>query len=166
MQQDLARARRAAGELLAVQIHQAHVAGFQIGFARQGRRAITAFSRDAIRNIAAVAVYVLAQPQLATYINDLRFDLLGFGRIENFVPLTRRRSERRSARRAFRAAAASAVIAATALHCNPARRTRILRRWRQNCARLHYDFLRAGFHCIVNIFQRDDTELTKIETFH
>ncbi len=60
--------------------------------------------------------------------------------------------------RAFRSApTASAVIAATALHRNSARRARILRRRRQNSARLHHGFPSRRPSPRSGIFQRDHT---------
>ena len=82
MQQDFAGARPLARDLLAVEIDQAEIVRRQVVLADQRRRADHLVRPDAVGDVAAVAIDILAVPELLADRADLRFDRFGFGRGE------------------------------------------------------------------------------------
>ncbi len=88
--EDLAGARAAAGELFAFEIDHAEILRAQVGLAQQGGGTEDLVGADAIGDVAAVAVHVLALPELAAHVTDLFLYRFGFGRGEQVITAGRR----------------------------------------------------------------------------
>ena len=83
----LARAHAGAGELVGVEIDQAHVRGRHEALADERGRAEGEIVADADGDVAAVAVGVVALPEPAAHIADALLDHLDGGRIEKAFDL-------------------------------------------------------------------------------
>ena len=79
MQKQLARASFIAGNLFAIDVGEANVGGSEIEFTHERGRAQDRVGTDAIRNIAAVAIDILAHPELASHSANFFLDCFGLG---------------------------------------------------------------------------------------
>jgi len=83
----LAGAHAGAGELFAVEVHEAHVLGLHEALADQRGRAEGEVVADADGDVAAVAVGVLTLPEAAAHLADPFLQDVDRGRVEEFLDL-------------------------------------------------------------------------------
>ena len=82
MQKQFAGQRAIAGQNLSVQIGEADVGDFEVSLAEHGGRAEHEVRAQSHADVAAVPVHVLPVPKLAAYVNNLRAERIGLGRVE------------------------------------------------------------------------------------
>jgi hypothetical protein len=82
VQEDLARSRRGSRQLVALEVDHADEVGGEVMLAAQRRRAEHLVRAEAVRDVAPVAVHVLAVPELLARRDDLRLDPLRLRRTE------------------------------------------------------------------------------------
>jgi hypothetical protein len=82
MHQNLARALFGAGELVALEVHKAHVLGLHEAFAHQRRRADRDVFPDSDGDVATVAIDIFALPEPATNVAELFLERVRGRRVE------------------------------------------------------------------------------------
>src|SRR5471032_2634078 len=148
--ENLAGAGPSAGQLLPGQIDHAHILRRQVVLAGQRRSADDFVGTNAVRNIAAVAVHVLAHPELAAHGADFLFGGLGFGAGEE-------RFERTGARRC--SAGTRTHRDAAQFHGFPGRR-------RKDGGLADEQFRGAALDSGFHVGERDDFFVGEVDRFH